>query len=652
MTSLVRASLTLVHDGNCQPLVHEIRAVATSGLSEVDFAAASRLCPPGRLVLIMFDGTRIAQAIGIQDLVRRRGGATLMLQLRRSSITLGPLVHPHRAGCIACCNTWTENNRRGGASGALGQVNSASPVVDCQAPLAPGARSIFRSILGHAVSEGTLDEWSCGVTRLQWNSLLTTRHRFVPHPSCPHCSTLPPDSAELAVIGFEPRMKANVEDARIANRRLDVRELRRQFVDQRMGLIKHVFHDISSTLMPMYGAEMPIMGADAVEVGYGRAESREKSELVAMLEVLERFAGHSPRRTVTQVRGSYSAISQRFPTQSVDPREFILHAPHQLDEPGFGLEPYDDALEFDWCWGYSLRRRTPVLVPQQLAYYWLDDSSERPVNRFVYDSSSGCAMGGCIEEATLYGLLEVLERDAYLTSWFGQLTPRVIALDAIDNRQIRALVARSRAQGYELHAFDMRLDIDIPLVLAMIVDPAADAPVKSYCASAAHLHWEHAIFSALVEVSTSMGVYQHIMPANREQAYALYRDPARVQKMADHVLLYSLPETYDWLGFLHGGEASRPATPPQTKDLTQDLERTLAATLRVAKDVIVVNQTFSEMRTLGLHCVKVIAPGLTPVTFGHQHRRISLERINGAAIARGHGTITAQQLNPRPHNFP
>jgi ribosomal protein S12 methylthiotransferase accessory factor len=70
-----------------------------------------------------------------------------------------------------------------------------------------------------------------------------------------------------------------------------------------------------------------------------------------------------------------------------------------------------------------------------------------------------------------------------------------------------------------------------------------------------------------------------------------------------------------------------------------------------ARDVLIVNQSFGEMEAAGFNCVKVLAPGLTPVSFGHQHRRISLERIRryaGPAFA----PATEADINPYPHNFP
>ena len=39
----------------------------------------------------------------------------------------------------------------------------------------------------------------------------------------------------------------------------------------------------------------------------------------------------------------------------------------------------------------------------------------------MQESSNGCASGGSPEEAVYFGLMEVVERDAFLLAWYGQV---------------------------------------------------------------------------------------------------------------------------------------------------------------------------------------------------------------------------------------
>lgn len=482
-----------------------------------------------------------------------------------------------------------------------------------------------------------------------------SRHQFFPEPGCPDCDARVEDSAIAAVLELSPRLRELRDGGRVANPKLSLTALRTHFVDFRSGLIKHVYQDLSSQLMPMSGAEAVIIPGEAESIGYGRAGSVAASEKVAILESLERFANTRPRGKATAVRASYRDLGPK----AVDPRMFILHDQVQGDEPGYALETFDDTLEHNWVWGFSFRTRSPVLIPEQLSYFGVASKPDAPLNRYVQHTSSGCALGGSIEEAVLFGLFEIIERDCYMTGWYGRFA--YPALDCSDAKDplIGRLIARAEAEGYRIHLFDMTLESEVPSIWAMVEDPRAGAPVASYCAAATHLDPEKAIVSALVEVISSIAVYRRSMPPLRDRARALLADPSLVQDMSDHVLLYSQPETLEWLNFLRRDEAKVPLSSRFAKwyaegsdiDLTKDLELIVDRLLGVAFDVIVVDQSFAALRPLSLHAAQVSVPGLAPVTFGHQYRRVSRARI--ACAGEWLGLEPDLSMVDRfPHNFP
>ncbi|WP_374351128.1 TOMM precursor leader peptide-binding protein [Chitinimonas sp.] len=641
----------MLHDNNALALALADQLPAAA-LHLLD--ATPALDAPADLVIVHAAGERWPLLVAAQQRAREQSLTTLFVTVEPDSVWIGPLVRPAAATCFHCLKSWLANNHRDGYR----WYNQAQPTVRkvSTAPLAPAAILAYQTLMAHLLEQlaaGDSAGLDAAVWRLDLESLCSRRHRLLPWSGCPSCPALPDDSAELAELTLQPRLKAHADADRQDNPLLDLPAIREHFVDRRTGLVPHVFHDLSSRLMPMFAAEMPIADSDTIEVGYGRSETRQGSEMVAVLETLERYAGHAPRGKRTTVRACYAELGD----QAIDPRSFILHAPEQAAEPGYALHRYDDHLVFDWVWGYSFRRQQPVLVPEQLVYYWLPARPGRPANRFVFDTSSGCALGGSLEESTLYGLFEVLERDAYLTTWYNRQPPVEVDLDSIAHEPIQALRARTQSEGFELHVYDIRHDIDVPVFWAMIVDPRPDAPVKSYCAAGAHLRPERAIYSALVEVSTSMGVYQRSLPALRDKAQAMLDDGSRVQAMSDHVLLYSLPETYPRLQFLHQGPGASLASlhpqRPRQQDLTAELREQIDKVLAVAEDVIVVDQGFEQLAEHGLSCAKVLVPGLLPMTFGHQYRRVSLARLDKAARhAQAKPVMSLADINPFPHNFP
>lgn len=594
-----------------------------------------------------------------QFIAKEQNIPVLMIGLEPGFVWLGPYVDPSLSGCFSCMRRWARNNNHVDHHWSMLPSDANSRRDTLPAAMSLPLKRFFSTLLAQYGGGSLLkNEHSLyrKVIRLDLMNSRTSEHRFISVVDCPTCSTIPDNSPETAMIQLQPKMKAQGSDSRVENKKLGLDSLKRDFNDRHIGLVKHVYYSLSSNLMPMFSAELPIMHTHEVESGYGRSETRENAEMVAILETLERHGGHSPKGQKTVVRGSYHQLKDN----AINPRDLMLHDAEiqALDE--HVLQPYSDDLEFSWVWCCSLLNDRPILIPEQSIFYYLLNTPETKVNRFIYETSNGCALGGALEEAIFYGLLELVERDAYLTTWYGQFTPREIDLRSIDDDRIQSLLDRTDARGLDLHVFDMRVGIDVPIVWCMIVDPAEDAPVKSYCAAGAHLVPENAIYSGLIEVTTSMGVYQESMPPLRDKALEMLEDDSKVVEMHDHVLLYSVPESYERLQFLfsdepkaslkevyghHYGKANR--------NITEDLHELMDKVKGYADDVIVADLTFEELNEHQLYCVKVIAPGLMPVTFGHQYRRISLERINKYALASGKKPFdSVADLNPFPHNFP
>lgn len=626
----------------------ELPTMMAISLADIDLNELSTL------VLLHDPRQALVDLAALQASTRAHGVPLLVVDWLADRVRIGPLVLPDAPRCALCRDHRIANNLR--------RPHHCGGRIDAIARPGAMANAAIRELLSNVLRDGADERLVNGYATVQFRSLQIKWHRFTPLTGCQGCDRGAVNSDRLpGSLQLAERLKVSADAKRVDNPLLSIQSLREAFVDRESGVIKHVFQDATSALMPMCVAEMQLPGKDVFESGYGRAEEAEKSELIAILEAVERYAGHCPRAGQATLRGSYPDLVGRHGADHVaDPRRFILHGEAQYRDPSFTLRRFDLELEFDWCWGHSLVSGEPVLVPEQLVYYRTETKADQSVNRFVFDSSNGCSLGGCFEEAILCGLYELVERDAYLTAWYARQPLRRISSASISDPRSRGLIERSWAEGYEIHLFDMSTDTAIPAVWAMIVDPGLDPVVKSYCASACHGRWDEAIFSALVEITTSMGVYRRAMRGQREQAEALLADHTLVREMPDHVLLFSHPNAYRELAFLGGGDEvsmddCRARLPDfYNIDLTVELQRHLDHVAQVAQDVIVVEQSFRELQPLGLSCVKVLAPGLLPVTFGHQYRRLDPDRVTSAAQARGYGgsPFTGADLNPFPHNFP
>jgi ribosomal protein S12 methylthiotransferase accessory factor len=493
----------------------------------------------------------------------------------------------------------------------------------------------------------------------QDGTMIGQTHSFLPVGTCGHCGTLPDDSPELAAVPFEPRLKPNPRTYRLDNPKLTREKLRQVYYDWRMGIVNHIFRDKFAKFVPMVGSELPLPGSEGKENGFGRTLTYEESEMTAVLEALERYAGMKPRGRRTVVRGTYRELRD----SAIDPRLFGLHATSQTGEPGYRYAPFDEDLPIGWVWARSCSRGEAVLIPEQAVYYRLPDMPGAPVNRFVYETSNGCAMGGSREEAFFHALLEVIERDAFLVAWYNRLPLTELTLDDAEDKTILLVRDRLEAAGYRLHVYDMTMDSGIPSVWATIVNPAADAKVKTYTAAGAHPNPEKAIMGALVEVATSISIYEELLPQKREQAALMLQDDSLVQTMEDHVLLYSHPGAAERFSFLTADGSRKRGIreayaswyreePPL--DLTVELERLVGRLLETNHDVILVDETTPELEALGLTAVKALVPGMLTMSFGHQYRRLVPERIRYTPVRTGRRSapIAMSDVNPYAHPFP
>jgi ribosomal protein S12 methylthiotransferase accessory factor len=295
-------------------------------------------------------------------------------------------------------------------------------------------------------------------------------------------------------------------------------------------------------------------------------------------------------------------------------------------------------------------------VPQQLAYY-----SSSCGQGFVYETSNGCALGGSLEEAVFYGIMEVVERDSFLLTWYAQLPlPRLDPYSAGD-RELELMIGRLQAvAGFELHLYNATMENGIPGIWAIAKNQKPKG-IHMICAAAAHPDPVRAVKGALHELSGMMLTLDEKIEANRSAYENMLHDSALVRTMDDHSMVYSLPEAEKRLHFLLGGDrplrtfAEEFRRPPARADLTDDLKDVLHTFRELGMDVIVVDQTAPELGRNGLHCVKVLIPGMLPMTFGHHLIRVEgLKRVLNVPAKLGYAKqpLRKEQLNVHPHPFP
>ncbi|WBB69636.1 TOMM precursor leader peptide-binding protein [Micromonospora sp. WMMD812] len=574
---------------------------------------------------------------------------------------LGPL--PPAAACPTClARRWQAVRHRdlrdavelGGDTVAAGPWPYATPFV------ADFLHALIDAHRAAGVAPDGPDAAAPGVGTVLQVDLSTLRvHRvpLLPDPECPSCGGGVADAAELAVIELPatPKLAPNTFRGRdLDDYPLDVEA----FANPVCGALgATLWQDVTSlSTSPAIGSFTLRSGRYLRETLYGgHADGYRRSARIAVLEGLERAAGLRPRGKRTAV----TATLRELGGDALDPRECGLYTDAFYQANPY-LHRFDPDRPITWVWGWSLRDQRAVLVPEILVYYHAASVEER----FVQETSNGCASGASLVEAVYHGLMEAIERDAFLLAWYGGRSLPEIDPASIDRPQTRMMIDRLAMYGYRARFFDTRMTFDIPVVTAVAVREDGGLGTLAF-GGGASLDPQAAITAALCEIATDSVMVRVRAGADEPRLRRMVTDFSQVQGLHDHPLLYGLPEMARHAGFLleRGPrpvqmaelyERDRPA-PPVTADLRDDLERCLKTVTAQGFDVIAVDQTTPEQRDLGLATASVVVPGLLPIDFGWLRQRAPhARRLRTAFRAAGllDRDLRDEEVHFVPHPFP
>ncbi|MER6197076.1 TOMM precursor leader peptide-binding protein [Streptomyces sp. NPDC001586] len=624
-------------------------------------AAAALAATTGRAAVLLTHWT-LGLAEELSRHALRRPVTLVPVRFDGALTVVGPVLRPGAAACLVC----TEYQRLATAGGRVPWQSPKLTLAGVPSPaLTPAALALVRELLDHPDPHSNPgdphpDSDSAVVHVVHQGRGTWSTHHVRPIGGCDVCRPLPSDAqTPLSPPPDRPRPMPDTAVLRGPNPRTTGAALRAALYDERFGPVRLLRRSEDSAFS--LTSAIVTDGRSVDDGGHGRARTFADSERIALFEAVERYAGMRPTGRRTDLRASFAALG---PDQALDPERLGLPDPAHHGHPGSPTVPYTPDLPLHWVRGWSLTHRRPTAVPEHVAY-WDVPGPDR--TRVVYESSNGCGLGNSPEEAALYGLFEVAERDAFLMAWYAATPLRRVRLPA-DDTDTLLLADRAAAAGYRLLLLDATNDFAVPAVLAVCryEGDRPDAP-RMFLAAGAHHDPRAAIRSAVAEVVTNVLEAPHRSfaeggPRDPERLRPMLERPELVLTLDDHVGLSTLPEAAPRLEFLFADTPTVPVAeawpgaPAPVPDLSDLLTRTVERLARAGLEVITVDQSEPGLRErFGLHCVKAVVPGALPMTFGHVNRRtLGLPRLLEVPHRLGRTTRPGRhgQLPLHPHPFP
>ncbi|WP_206307112.1 TOMM precursor leader peptide-binding protein [Streptomyces sp. F001] len=623
-------------------------------------SALAERCAPGRAPEVVPLGAR-----NVRDDPHASVRPTAMVHLTSREVLVGPWGgDPDARACGTCLAMRWQRLRSRTERDALetGSPWSFAPHWPEQpAFIADAVHALYEAAIGSpgpvppgpTAADRALPQVSC----LDVATLTVRTFPLYADPLCPHCGPGGTDTRETAELALVSRPKP-AEDTYRLRPASSYPLAPAALANPVTGLLgAGTWLNVTSpTTAPVAGSVFMRGYAGLTDVTWsGQANGFAASRDLAFLEGLERYAGTHRRRGTKLLTASYTSLGE----DALNPADCGFYAPETYrDDPL--VDPFDPDRPIPWVWGYSLRDERPVLVPARLVHY----SAGLAADNFVFECSNGCAIGSCLEEAVLGGLLELIERDAFLLAWYGGTRLTAIDLATVGDPTVRAMIDRAALQGYDVHAFDNRIDLAVPVVTGLAVRRDGGAGTYSFGAGAS-LNPSAALEGALSEVLTYIPHLSGQVRERRDELEAMATDFAKVLHLKDHAQLYGLPDMAVHVAPYHEPRAVRPMAQvyaswessgrPRTGGLADDVALCRDELVRAGLDVIVVDQTTPEQQRMRLRTVCVLAPGLLPIDFGWSRQRaLRMPRLRTAARRGGLRSTDLEEHEIRrvPHPFP
>lgn len=582
-----------------------------------------------------------------QEVAASLNVSLLCVHIQQEELVVGPLIAPGKPGCIEC---WSKRYYNGRHNAKRFAASSGFSLLESQPLLTPLIVSLTGNIAAHQVQAYVHGRCDSGEARyLDLETLSLSRERYLPHSACSRCGTKAWDNASDASICIRPRFKTDPSADRL---KPDVKhllpELQRNYVGRHTGIIREMIMSFPIRYVAAATAGVCFGHTSRLEPCSGFCSSYEDAQTVAILEALERYSSFSLRARRPAVRGSAARLGQVV----VDPRRFGLPSVEENNRTSL-LTRYTDHLEMDFVWGHSFAKEQQVLVPAQLAFYTTPREKE-PI--FAVEGSNGCSLGSNPEEAILHGLLEVIERDSALMTWYVRIGhPAFDPMECAD-LEVRARCRRLQHEGYRVLALDATTDFGVPAILLLARLQRREGRLPCFLAvGAAHYHPDKALLKATRELTACFSRYTEELKRDFgwNRAHELAEDPTRVRTIEDHALLYCLPRPAGELEFLEEDSGTTSLENLRERgrtfwsaDLSEELLRVIQGIVRTGCDVIAVDQTSPELGLIGMFDYKALVPGAIPMSFGNISKRLDgIDRLDSVLRAQN------RPLNPSPHPF-
>lgn len=381
---------------------------------------------------------------------------------------------------------------------------------------------------------------------------------------------------------------------------------------------------------------------DAIErASCGKNVTDAAAQIGAIGEAIEHYCAYHPnvqnlkRAAIEDVEGA------------VSPEEFVLFSEAQYSSPGFKFARWSKESQIGWLPARELPNRTRVWVPASMVY--LNYTGDQRQDFLCPPTSSGSAAGRDLDSAVFRGLMECVERDAFMNTWLARLPAAEIDYSKLGGpcSVIRNHYAR---YGVDVKAYLMPTDLPVNAIMAIGFQREGDGPA-AVVGLGCGLEPESALRGALFEVC-------QVRPAERmkqaQDEASKLNSFGDVNTLEDHAAYFIRADHLHEMNFLtrNGKKILMEDLPDHSRAAVDgDLAFIVAGLTAIGSRAFFADITTPDLIDYPIKVVRCLATGLQPIGFGHSSQRLGGKRLYELPVKLGYASkpLTEADLNPCPH---
>ena len=522
---------------------------------------------------------------------------SLLVEIRNNEALIGPLTLANRAGCWRCAYERI----------AAARVNSEPATESLRSPDEKITPVLIREI--QAINTDGLEQSPLvgHVLAVDLSTLDESLHKVIPLARCDVCG----GAAAFPAIAHESVTLSPEDSPETVLGALE------GWVDRRTGIISDLFiepPDDPRVSLPIIAKAAPphVMEEDGslhrLPAGWGKGLTISGAVLSAVGEAIERYSASvvDPEKIVWKRPDELAG-------DILDPGELGLYSDAQYDRDGFPFVRFDSSIPHPWVLGNWLNASRPVWVPALLVVL----SIELHRNQLIAQgTSNGLAASTEKNDAALRAILELVERDAFMTTWLtASQTQRIQLDDALDPR-LRTVLEGIEALGAIVEVYRLPASVIGTTVLCLALGDGDQYPGVTF-GLGCDLDPRTALRQAVLELGQTGPYLRRMM---RSGLLKPAEDPSGVREMLDHAAYYFPKERASAFDRLRSQETI------SLRDFksvpNRSLEDCAAALNEACVRVALVDVTSADVATGPFSVMRAVSPDLQPIWYGYGLDRI------------------------------